>query len=216
MASFRTHIVVGIAAGYAAGSVAAVNHWHHGDSTPFFMFIASFIGSFLPDLDSDSGKPLNIVFDLASFTGACIAFYYCIRQSDLPLYYRIGIPPLVAVIIRYGILRIFRKFTVHRGIFHSIPAAAVTILAVVCFLRFSAMAAIDILAVSLAAGAGFVSHLILDELYSVGFDGMLFKPKSSLGSSLALSAPSVSVTFAAYLVLGILLFVNWPLVKLIS
>ena len=215
MASFRTHIVTGVAVGYAAGAVAVVNRWVSWESTPFVMFLASFAGSFLPDLDSDSGKPVALVFDLAAFLAGCIAFDFCIRQRGLPMPVQLGIPPLATLIVRFGVLRIFKKFTVHRGIFHSIPAALVATLATAWLLRFWQLAPIDILAISLSLGAGFVSHLILDEVCSVDFDGGKFQPKSSLGSALALWAPSLPVTFAAYLALGVLLYVNWPLIEMV-
>ncbi len=215
MASFRTHIIAGSAVGYAAGAIVVVNRWFSYESTPIFIFLASFAGSFLPDLDSDSGKPVNLVFDLASFLAGCIAFNYCIRHSGLSLPLQLGIPPAAALIVRFGVSRIFKKFTVHRGIFHSVPAALVVTLAAAWLLRFWKLAPIDTLAISLALGAGFVSHLVLDELCSVGFDGARFKPKSSLGSALALWAPSVPATVAAYLAVVVLLYVNWPLAEML-
>ena len=168
--------------GYAAGAIAFVNRWVSWETTPFFMFLASFAGSFLPDLDSDSGKPVALVFDLAAFLGGCIAFGYCIRQSGLSVPLQLGIPPLVALVIRFAVLRIFKKFTAHRGIFHSIPAALVATLATAWLLRFWQLAPADILAISLSLGAGFMGHLILDELYAVDFEGGRFKPKNALGS----------------------------------
>jgi hypothetical protein len=212
MASFRTHIVTGSAVGYVGGSVVAINYWFFSDLTPFFVFLSSLIGSMLPDLDSDSGKPVCLLFDLLSLLGGCFAFYFCIQQNDLPVYYQIGIPPIVALIIRYGISTLFKKFTVHRGIFHSLPAALIIVLATAGLLRwFSEMAPLDILVISLAAGAGFVSHLILDEIYSLGFDGGRFKPKNSLGSALAWRSSSVSVTITIYLVIGLLVLIHWYL-----
>ncbi len=178
------------------------------------MFLASFAGSFLPDLDSDSGKPVALVFDLAAILSGCLAFGYCIRQSGLSVPLQLGIPPLVALVIRFEVLRIFKKFTAHRGIFHSIPAALIATLATAWLLRFWQLAPMDILAISLSLGAGFLSHLILDEIYAVDFEGGRFKPNNALGSALALWAPSIPVTIAAYLALGVLLFVNWPLVEI--
>ncbi len=215
MASFKTHILAGVAVGYAAGAIVVVNRWFSWESTPFFIFLASIAGSFLPDLDCDSGKPVNLLFDVASFLAGCIAFNYCLMQRELSLPFQLGIPPLAALIVRFGVSWIFKKFTVHRGIFHSIPAALVVTLAAAWLLRFWRLAPIDTLAISLALGSGFVSHLVLDEISSVGFDGGRFKTKSSLGSALAFWTPSVPVTVAAYLALGVLLYVNWPLAKLL-
>jgi len=66
----------------------------------------------------------------------------------------------------------------------------------------------------LGVGLGFLAHLVLDEIYSaVDFDGLSFGPKSSFGTALTLTSPSRIVTISAYLALGTLVFMNWPLIQ---
>ena len=58
------------------------------------VFIAGFIGAFLPDLDSDSGRPLRILLLCTGASGSAIAGLYLMEtgQTDLKLFaiYTIG------------------------------------------------------------------------------------------------------------------------------
>jgi len=213
MAAFRTHVRAGLVVGYLGGIVAVMNQWISLQATPLLMFAAAFVGSFLPDLDSDSGTPFDIVFDLFAFTGGCISFYYCLQQTNRLWTYWLAIPPAVVIFIRYGVGAIFQKFTVHRGIFHSIPMAMIVTLSMPVLLNSFPLPARDLAAIALSVGAGYVSHLVLDEVYAtVNFEGLKFSPKKSLGTALALAAPSKPVTIVAYILLVALIVYNLPLI----
>lgn len=214
MASFRTHVTVGLIVGYAAGAFVVVSQWMIAQFTPLAMFAAAFIGSFLPDLDSDHGKPFNIIFSMLAATGGSLAFYYFLDSQRLPWTHWVVIPPLVALLIRYGVGEIFQRLTRHRGIFHSIPAVLIATLVTPVVLQGFALPNRDVIAISLSVGLGFLSHLILDEIYStVNFEGIKFAPKKSLGTALAFTAPSIPVTIGAYVLLGVLIVLNWPLIQ---
>jgi membrane-bound metal-dependent hydrolase YbcI (DUF457 family) len=213
MAAFRTHVRAGLVVGYLGGMAAVMNQWINLQLTPLLMFVAAFVGSFLPDLDSDSGTPFDIVFDLFAFTGGCIVFYYCLQQTDMLLTYRLIIPPAVVIFIRYGLGSIFQKFTTHRGIFHSIPATLIGTLSTSALFRSFQLPVTDLTAIALSVGAGYLSHLILDEIYAtVNFEGLKFRPKKSLGSALSLTGPSKKVTICAYVLLAALVAYNLPLI----
>ena len=65
--------------------------------------------------------------------------------------------------------------------------------------------------VLLAVGVmvGFLSHLVLDEIYSVNFNGVRFKLKASAGSAVKLFSPSFIGTAACYLLLGALCYLAY-------
>ena len=75
--------------------------------------------------------------------------------------------------IRYGAAYVFKRLTVHRGMFHSIPAMLIA--GLVTFLRLPPPADSAAPPVGGAVMIGFLSHLLLDELCSVDFRGL--KPK---------------------------------------
>ncbi|MDH4319451.1 MAG: hypothetical protein OEV64_13755, partial [Desulfobulbaceae bacterium] len=69
---------------------------------------------------------------------------------------------------------------------------------------------VDVMAIALSVGLGFLSHLILDELYSmVNFEGILIAPKNSLGSALKFSGQSRPATVTAYLAIAVLVYLNY-------
>ncbi len=214
MAAFRTHVSTGLAVGYVTGAVVGFNRGVSLEATPVLMCIAAFIGSFLPDVDSDSGRPFDIVFNLFAFAGGCIAFWFCLRQRSLSALMLFLIPPAVAFGIRYGIGDLFKRFTRHRGIFHSIPAALIATLLVPVLLKLFLLPYRDVLAISISVGLGYFSHLLLDEIYStINFEDKRFSPKKSLGTALSLTSPSKPVTLVAYLLLITLALYNWPLLQ---
>ncbi len=86
--------------------------------------------------------------------------------------------------IRFVVGAIFRHFTVHRGMWHSIPAAAVA--GLLTFILVHG----DCLEIRLfKAGSvvlGFLCHLVMDEIWSVEFHHGIPRFKSSFGTALKL------------------------------
>lgn len=214
MASFRTHVTVGVIVGYAAGVVAVLMHWFTLHLTPLAMCSAGMIGSFLPDVDSDSGKPVELIFTLCAAIGGGLTFYYLLSQNSLPWGVLLIAPPAVYFAIRYGIGEIFRRFTHHRGIFHSVPSLLIATLLTPIGLQPFGLPVYDVVVIALSVGIGFFSHLLLDEIYAtVNLEGHKISPKSSFGSALKFVAPSKRVTLAAYVLLLLLILYNWPLLN---
>src|SRR5205085_11873457 len=87
----------------------------------------------------------------------------------------------VYLFIRYGLSRVFKDHTVHRGMFHSIPAMLIAGLAVFQIYHNDD----DRIRWFVAGGVmlGFLSHLVLDELYSVDFMGARIRLNKFAGSA---------------------------------
>ncbi|PID56748.1 hypothetical protein CSB45_09915 [candidate division KSB3 bacterium] len=208
MADFRTHSITGLITGYAAAIGVTNLQIVAQPLTPLYMFTAAFIGSFLPDLDSDHGTSFKIVFSVSAICGGGMSFLYFLQQHTISLFSWVLVPPLITLIIRYGIGALFKKCTVHRGIFHSLPAIGIASLSALLLLRSFALSSLDALLISGSIGLGYLSHLILDELYAVNFDGLRFSPKKSLGTALSLGSSSKLVTVSTYVLLTALFALN--------
>src|SRR5205085_2109900 len=106
----------------------------------------------------------------------------------------------IYLLIRYGVSEVFKRATVHRGMFHSVPAMLITGLLV--FLSYDTP--YRMLRYYLAVGVmlGFLSHLVLDELYSVDFMGLRVRISKSAGSALKFYSPSWAATLACYVFLS--------------
>jgi hypothetical protein len=137
----------------------------------------------LPDLDSDSGVPLR---ETIAFTAAVMPLLMFDR------FQRMGLTPesmvlaggFVYLAVRFGVAEVFRRYTVHRGMWHSIPAALS-----VGLLAFLIVSCEDMGLRLFKSGAvvlGFISHLVLDELYSIEWRGALPRFKRSFGTALKL------------------------------
>lgn len=205
MAGFRTHITVSGALGIVYGG-AAVEPGGFDTSAAVLAAGLTTAGGMLPDLDSDSGVPVRELFGLAAAVGPLLLVP---RMVHAGLDREAVLAALLFgyVLIRYVVADLFRWLTVHRGMYHSIPAMLISGLAV--YLAYdSPDRAVRFL---LAGGVmlGFLSHLVLDEVYSVDFRGLRVKLKASAGSALKFASSSPLATATCYLILGGLLYLAY-------
>jgi membrane-bound metal-dependent hydrolase YbcI (DUF457 family) len=207
MAGFKMHVTVSSLCGAAAG-VATVKWLGHPIETGFLVGCVTAAGGMLPDLDSDSGVPVREMSGLAAAV-VPLLLYNRIRSTGLT--HEGVLAALVAsyLLIRYGAANLLKYVTVHRGMFHSIPAMLVAGLLV--YLGYHCPTAEQSTRYVLAGGVmlGFLSHLILDEIYSVDFNGIRIKLKASAGSALKLFSSSVFGTTMCYGILGGLLYLAY-------
>ncbi len=187
MASFGIHLAGGLAAsGLATTSVLAA-----GLATPMEMLAylgLGVLGSLLPDIDADNSAPVQIGFTVVSIALAFGAMFLLadIFPSTAELAVVWGITYLF---FRWLVFALFTRLTTHRGILHSIPAAAF-------FGLITASTASHILQLpafqawlgGVFVTYGYLVHLGLDEAYSVNLFGM--RTKRSLGTALKLWSPS--------------------------
>ncbi|MEQ5803339.1 metal-dependent hydrolase [Halomonas sp. H10-9-1] len=180
MADFRTHL--GVAA--AGGVVLAHGGWQAGlwdawQALPMLALVT--FGGILPDIDADSSKAIRLVFNLLAVTA--------VVAGALLLQGRLSIGGLLLACgalylgVRHLAGALFARLTVHRGVWHSLLAAALCGLATTA-LSHRLMTQPDVLAWGhgLALSLGFVLHLLLDELYSVDLTGA--RIKRSFGTAL--------------------------------
>ena len=207
MANFRTHIWWGGILGVGVLVAGLLSSIISGAETMVWIFAAVLVGSFLPDLDIEEGVPFQILFGLlaAGLAGAVFFNFYSDGIRDLKIL--MLLPVLTFVIVRFVIGRIFEKFTHHRGMFHSVPSAALAgVLTCWALNYFDINPRLCVLA-GFAVGIGYVGHLILDEIYStVNFHGLKFSPKKSLGSALKFWSSSRVATVMVYVVLVLFFF----------
>jgi hypothetical protein len=98
--------------------------------------------------------------------------------------------------IRFGLARFLARYTVHRGMFHSIPAALIF-----AGLAFLFTGCSDLTLRYYKAGAvllGYLSHLTLDEIFSVDLSGGRFRLKRSFGTALKWWGRSLSANVSTY------------------
>ncbi|MGO9109968.1 MAG: metal-dependent hydrolase [Thermoguttaceae bacterium] len=201
MAMFPTHIKCSTLAGIGGGTVAFVGY---GVPLTTSMVGAGLccIGGILPDIDSGPGIPLReITTFLASVVPTMLItrlLSYSFTQESLIL-----AGAAIYVGIRFGLAHFLRNYTVHRGMFHSFPSMA--IFGELTYLLFYGESMFVRLFMVSAVCLGFFIHLLLDEIYSVEWDG---KPrlKRSFGTAMKFVGNGWWPNVTCYVKLAVLTF----------
>jgi hypothetical protein len=194
MAGFRTHVTTSAVLGCGYAGVGHVVYGVPLETAVVAGALCGFSGM-LPDLDSDYGVPLR---ETMAFTAAVVPMLLVGRFETLALSHDAMVLVAVAMylFVRFGITKMIRKYTVHRGMFHSIPAGLV--FAGIAFLVCGS-SPIEIRCYK-AGGvlAGFMSHLLLDEIYAVQWKGGRWRFKKSFGTALKLWGDDGWANFSTY------------------
>ncbi len=201
MADFKTHISTSTVIGIGYGAAGYLQLELPIETCALAAGLCS-VSGMLPDLDSDSGVPVR---ETMAFAAAIVPMLMMDRFSHLGLSHESMVLAgmLLYLGIRFGVASIFKKYTVHRGMWHSIPAAAT-----VGLLAFLVCSCDDMTLRWYKAAAvvtGFLSHLVLDELWSIDIRrGRLYFKKSS-GTALKFYSSSMWANISTYGKLGLLL-----------
>ena len=113
MASYKSHLAFGIftAIGWSAllFSLSLISIWF----LPLIILL-TVIGSFLPDLDSDTGLPLKILLTISSIFGSLVTGLYVFSIEKYSLILSFSYILLSYIFIYFGIGGIVKKITRHR------------------------------------------------------------------------------------------------------
>ena len=201
MADFKTHITTSTALGFAYGGIG----YFAFHVPPAHCVIAGglcSVAGMLPDLDSNSGIPQR---EMLSFVSVVVPMLMLPRFEAIGLTteHMVFIAGVMYVLIRFGIGGLFKRYTKHRGMWHSVPAAVIAGLAtfMVCLSSDVEIRLFKAWAVVL----GFISHLVLDEIYAVNWEGKLPTAKKSFGTALKFWGNDRWPNIATYAKLAILI-----------
>lgn len=182
MANFATHIGAGtVVSGALATLTLAADVVAPENLVAVTM--AGFLGSILPDIDLKDSRPSRLMFaGLAVFFAFAVLFNVGVKYSIAEMWLLwLG----TFLFVRYALHAIFHRLSVHRGIWHSLLAALFSSVAT-AIIYYHVLGRHEGVA-WLAAGfmfIGYLTHLVLDEMYSV--DVMDTRIKASFGTALKL------------------------------
>ncbi len=188
MAAFREHITFSTLIGAGYGVVASTVL---GFSPTQGILAAALTGmaGMLPDVDLGTGRPSREIFGVLAAIAPMFLVHHVIRYLKLPYDAETILLTLIALyfIIRYGVARLINRLSVHRGMFHSIPAMFIA--ADIAYLGYPGPNIRSKILIATGVAVGFLSHLILDEIYSVEWNGVAVRLKKSAGSALKIAGP---------------------------
>ena len=191
MADFKAHTNVGTLWGLLLGTVSVISDFCSLIGGIVILFLAA-ASSAAPDIDSHTGRPRELVL---SFLGIAIPIVLLFNISDSTSSENILAATLISFfLVRYILGYLLAKFTVHRGLWHSVPAAVLC--SEITYLLFFDLPVKVRLLYALSVLGGFISHLLLDELYSVKV--LALDTKRSFGTALKFTGPSKLQTFLLY------------------
>jgi len=204
MADFKTHITTSTVLGVGYGAAGYMLLGMPLDRCMVAAGLCS-VSGMLPDLDSDSGIPVR---ETVCFTAAIIPLLLLDRfqQFHFSREQIVLAAGLLYIGFRFGVAELFKRYTVHRGMWHSIPAAASV--GLLAFLLCSGSEFDVRLYKSLATVFGFMSHLILDEIWAVDLHGRVVpRFKKSFGTALKFYGKNSWSNFSTYAKLALLIVV---------
>ena len=212
MANFQTHLTGGtVVSALAASSILSLQLIKPAETA--VLFLLGMLGSLLPDIDSDDSTSLRLLFNLFGLIAAlCMG-------SWLHSYLSLSGLWLVAggafALVRFALMPVFEYFSVHRGSLHSLLACLMFSLIAV---HLALLADKNSIFAFCAGGfilLGMLTHLTLDEFYSVDLNNM--EVKRSFGSALKPLAPSYPFTTAAHVIVcAVLIYFTPSTVPLIN
>ncbi|MDX5435292.1 MAG: metal-dependent hydrolase [Halomonas sp.] len=182
MADFRTHLSAAVGGGTLLAFVGWQGDlWTPGEALPLAALTA--FGGILPDIDADHSHAVRLIFNTMAVLAVVVGV--------LLLHARLEPGALLMVCgglylgVRFVLSPIFKRFSVHRGIWHSLLAAVLCGLATsVAGYQWLGQPAWLAWAQGLALLLGYGIHLLLDELFSVDLTGA--RLKRSFGTALKL------------------------------
>lgn len=165
--------------------------------------VAAFIGGMLPDIDHDEAIPIREVFSLIAAVVPAMLIPIMARKG-FSTEETICFFAATYVGIRFVGAELFKRLTVHRGIFHSIPFIIAAGEAVA--LSLMNLTPPERLLIGASVTIGAFTHLLLDEIYAVDFTGR--KLKKSFGTAIKFWSPDLVPTLLCYGALGLLTLIG--------
>lgn len=196
MADFKTHLTGGIVVGATFSAISFIS-FEMNIVQSFAVFTMGLLGGILPDLDSDSGKPLALISGMLSVLFPALLLTQISSETSFTPEFLISYFAFSYFVINYIFCELIKKMTKHRGIMHSIPFAFLC--AEIAYLLFYPSGQNMTTMAALSVFFGCIIHLILDELnafyFKFGFIPLLNK---SSGTALKLYSKDIFPNFLIF------------------
>ena len=197
MAQFKAHLTMAtVAGGLGALSLFVAGQIDTQDT--LICLTAAIIGGLLPDIDADNSTPLHIAF---TFFATLFSFFVMFSQGEhFSVLELVAVWLLAFLFFKLVVFELFIRATVHRGVFHSLPAGVLfSFLTAIFFYWLFGFSAKEAWLPGIFLFFGFFVHLLLDEIYSLNFldSGGV---KHSFGSAMKLYSSNFIATGILYAV----------------
>ncbi len=196
MASFKTHVAGGVFVG-AVFSAISYYSFDLDIIQSFAIFNIGLISAIIPDLDSDSGKPVALISGIISVLIPALLLSKVNSEHAGSAEFLISYFAFFYLLINYVVCGLIKKMSTHRGIMHSIPFSLLW--AEFFYLLFNTSNQTMATMAALVTFCGCLIHLILDELNAIYFRFyMIPMLKKSSGTALKLFSSDLGANLLVY------------------
>ena len=208
MANWKGHLSFGVFCGFVYSGFATYQNPELWTMIPG-MGGAVVLGALLPDLDSDTSKPVQVLFRTMSVVAALASGLALFLLQFSPIHVLVTGPCVTYLVVHFFIWPLFNRLSSHRGMFHSLPAALIA--GLLCWFVLRQLSVSTTLGFFLGLGisVGYLSHLLLDKIWGkVTFSGAVFRPSNKQGGPLKLYSKNILPSGLTYLLLLLLIWQN--------
>ena len=182
MANFNVHLSTAASSSSVVAVLGVNLNIMDFSHAPWLVFLG-IVGGMLPDVDAVNSKPVRLLFNVLALLSATAVL--SALKTYVESYQLLILAAGIYWLTRFLVLASIKRFTVHRGIFHSVLALVFFALLMVCvsdyaFKQSASYAWLN----GFFLGFGFLVHLLLDEMYSVDLSNR--RMKKSFGTALKL------------------------------
>lgn len=212
MADFKSHITGSTIAG-GVYAVVGLTRFDMPVETCIIAGTLCSIGGIIPDLDSDSGRPLR---ETTLFAAAVAPMMTVQALSQMGMSHEQLVLAALAMYAgaRFIVPELFRKLTVHRGMWHSYPACACV--GLLAFLIMHPQPTELRLYKSGALVAGFLVHLVMDEIWSIDTRRGRLRLKSSFGTAMKFWGSEAVPNLVVYGLMFLLAYLSYQDVAIVA
>ena len=172
---------------------AAYQGW--SPEVAFAAGLAGWAGGLVPDLDSDTGKPLIWSAAVVSILVSLGLVFLLTEAEWTPLYKAELVLGFLLVFNTLGVF-LFKRTTVHRGMFHSLPALMTYMFLIAAV--FGPTTSGLLIGPAVVGGAGMLSHLALDAFWSVSLNPLKLWSGKKIANRWAWILCAVALGLAAW------------------
>lgn len=182
MANFNMHLSIAASSSSIVAVLGVNLNVMDVSHAPWLIFLG-IVGGMLPDVDSVNSKPVRLLFNVLALLSATAVL--SALKNYVAAYQALLLAGGIYWLTRYLVLASIKRFTVHRGIFHSVLALIFFALLMICISHYAfKQNAVYAWLNGFFLGFGFLVHLLLDEIYSVDLSNR--RMKKSFGTALKL------------------------------
>jgi membrane-bound metal-dependent hydrolase YbcI (DUF457 family) len=210
LADFQTHLTTSGLLGVAYG---VASHWGYEMPLPTAILAGGLvtIGGVLPDVDSDNAIILRESLALVAVVTPMMLLHRY-REWGWSHETIVLVSAAAYLVIRFGLGSLLRRYTVHRGMWHSIPAAGIA--GLLTYLLCSCTDTPTRMCKTGGIMLGYIWHLVLDEIssFETGPYGRV-RVKRSFGTALKFFSNNAWANISTYgklLVLALLALSGGP------